>query len=219
MSLMRSLISKGLAVKGLVDGLISPPLQRWVYNFDGIDDYGVLDTRAINVDGDNTFEFWSADSLSPSQTIIAQNITGVSSAIEFRIFIGSSSGLELTFGGSVTSICTIAQGLLPSKKYGLLLTGSTFELRTDGLDGQILRSGLFTKGAAREPAASTIISARRNGPGSLIQYLKGQQRDIKINGVLWEMRNNGSAIQPSTPAGNNMTLVNSNPGRWSKIPA
>jgi hypothetical protein len=82
-----------------------------------------------------------------------------------------------------------------------------------GLSGTPVRTGTFTRGAAREPAAPTLIGCR----GTFSQFFRGLQYDIRINGTLWEMGNRNESIQPSTPAGNNMTLVNTTSDRWEQV--
>lgn len=205
-----------LRINDIIDAI--SVTTRWAYNFDGVDDRAVLARRVVNIDGANTFEFWTPPLLTPGQTIIAQNITSTGALMEFRLFIGGSGTLEVTFGGSITAIATVVQGLTPATRYGLSFVGSNFDLRTGHLGGQILRSGTFTTGEAREPSAPTIISARQNGVGSFTQFFQGPQYDIKINGVLWPMADRNQANQTSIPAGDDMTLVNTTSDRWQEVP-
>jgi hypothetical protein len=191
--------------------------QCFAYNFDGIDDRGVLANRAINIEGDNTFEFWSPASLAASQAIIAQNILSPVSAREFQLFVDGGVGLALVFGGAVSGIMTIVQGLKPATRYGLTLVGTTLQLFEGGLSGTLVRTVSFTRGAAREPTAPTLVGCRGNGAGVFVNFFSGLQYDIRINGTLWEMGNRNEAIQPSTPAGNDMTLVNTTSDRWQQV--
>jgi hypothetical protein len=123
----------------------------------------------------------------------------------------------IVFGGVSTVLLTIAQGYKDSTRYGLTLIGNTFQIFEGGLDGTLVRTAAFTRGAAREPTAQTLIGCRGANAGAFTQFFQGLQYDIRINGTLWEMGNRNEAIQPSTPAGNNMTLVNTTSDRWSEI--
>jgi hypothetical protein len=177
----------------------------------------VLSTRAINIEGDNTFEFWSP-ATQANQTIIAQNIIGTSASMEFRLNLGATGNLELTYGGSFSLLFTVAQGMKAATRYGLTLIGTTAQIFEGGLSGTLVRTISFTRGTAREPTAPTLIGCRGNGAGVFVNFFSGPQYDIRINGVLWEMGNRNEAIQPSTPAGNNMTLVNTTSDRWQQVP-
>jgi hypothetical protein len=204
-------LTKGIATRGISVS----ERQCWAYNFDGVDDRGVLATRAINIEGDNSLEFWSPAAL-VSCTILAQNIASASASREFQLFSETAS-FGIVFGGALTSIMTVAQGYKSATRYGLTLIGTTAQVFEGGLGGTLVRTTTFTRGAAREPTAQTLIGCRGNGAG-FANFFVGLQYDIKINGVLWEMGNRDQAIQPSLPAGNNMTLFNTTSDRWQPVP-
>lgn len=188
--------------------------KRWVYNFDGIDDRGVLAFRAINPDGDNTFEFWKPSN--PNCTIIAQGIASNGAAREFQIWQGASRELNLVYGGvNTNAICTVAQGYTDGSKYFLTLEGTTATLAKD-TPQNIIRTTTFTRGTAREPSASTLIGCRGND-GSFTGFAQGLQYDVKINGILWPMSERNQTIQQSVPSGNNMTLFNTTSDRWQEV--
>lgn len=196
---------------------ITGSTQRWALNFDGVGIRGVLANRAINVDGDNTFEFWSPDSFASASTVIAQNISNTSASREFHLYVSNVGGLEIIFGGTVTLLCTAAQGFEPNKKYWLSLVGATFTLAKES-NTNIIRTGSYVKGVAREPLAVTCIGARTDGAiGTYSIFAKGIQRDVKINGTLWPMADRNQSIQPSVPAGNNMTISNATSANWVKV--
>lgn len=192
--------------------------QRFAYNMDGIDDRFVLTNRAINVDGDNTFEFWSPDNRPGiAQMIISQNVSETSTNREFNLFASAAYALQIIYGGTQSTLCLALEGFEANKKYWLSLTGTNYSLSKDS-QNNVIKSGSFVRGAAREPAAPTIIGARGAGAGLYTTYFQGIQRDIKINGVLWKMDQRNQAVQTSIPAGNNMTGTNLNPDRWTEIP-
>lgn len=208
-------ISKsGISKRGISKPGILASNTRYAYNMDGIDDRWTLANRAINPDGDNTFEFFTGGNT--NSTIIAQNISATSTSREFQLYIGATPSLVIIFGGSITTLLTEAEGAKLNTKYFLNLTGSNYTV-AEGISSNIIKNGAFIRGAAREPSAPTIIGARQNGAGSFAAYLAGLQRDIKINGTLWKMDQRNQAIQPSIPAGNNMTGANLNPDRWVEI--
>lgn len=180
---------------------------RSLLNFDGVGIRGALANRVINPDGDNTFEFWSPET---SGVIIAQNIVATVNLREFTLY-GDALGLYMNIGGVDNVICTAAQGFELGKKYWLTLVGSNFTLAKN-TESNIIRSASFTKGAAREPTAQTIIGARANGTASAFStYFKGIQRDIKINGTLWPIADRNQSIQLPDPSGLGAELLNTSP--------
>lgn len=189
---------------------------RFAPNFDGVDDRGVLASRAVNPDGDNTFEFWTPANFSSFQGVICQSTSATTTLREFTLVTGSS-GLLVRLGGSETVIMSQAQGLKPSTRYGLTLIGTTAQVFEGGLGGTLVRATTFARGAAREPAANTVIGCIPAGTG-FGNFFQGLQYNIRINGVLWAMNQRNQTIQPSTPAGNNMTLVNVTSDRWQEVP-
>lgn len=180
---------------------------RWVYNFDGIDDRGQLAFRAINPDGDNTFEFWSPISLSVFTVMIAQNITATPASREFQISCDGASQLTVLFGGNTSILLTAALGFKPSTKYGLTLIGNTAQVFEGGLDGTLVRTVPFTRGSSREPTAPTLIGCRANGAGLFAGFFQGIHRDVKINGVLWPISDRNQSIQLPSPTGLGAELI------------
>lgn len=171
--------------------------MRWALNFDGVGVRGVLANRAINIDGDNTFEFYSSN---PGiATIISQSISAVSTSREFQLY-NDANALVLNFGGSVLPLCTEAQGFEPNKKYWLTLIGNIYSLYKNSPTNLLISSG-FNRGAAREPTAVTLIGCRGNNAGAFSVYFQGIQRDIKINGIRWPMADRNQDIQLPSPTG------------------
>ena len=209
-------ISKyGVASQGIDQSGIKAAQTRWVYNFDGVDDRGSLQFRAINPDGDNTFEFWSPDNFSAFRGVICQSISATTSAREFTLVTGSY-GLLVRLGGTETVIMSLAQGFKQSTRYGLTLIGNTAQVFEGGLGGTLVRTTTFSRGVAREPAANTVIGCIPSGAG-FGNFFQGLQYDVRINGTLWPMADRNQSIQSSIPAGNNMTLVNTTSDRWQEI--
>jgi hypothetical protein len=181
--------------------------QCFAYNFDGIDDRGVLANRAINIDGDNTFEFWTPTVLTPNVGIISQNIASPLASREFELGLSGSSALQVVYGGVNTAIYSVALGMKPETRYGLTLIGTTAQIFEGGLNGTLVRTATFTRGAAREPTAQTLIGCRGNGAGSFANFFQGLQYDIRINGTLWVMSDRDQAIQLPTPTGLGAELI------------
>lgn len=209
-----TILDRGLLSKGLISkGLIEPPPQRWVYDFDGIDDYGVLDSRAINVDGNIDIE-WSQSkvTLTGVHHIISQTNSATFGQREFLLRWTASGSLNFVLGNSGVNF--LSTHFRQSGKFKINYSEETVRLFVNETLVQTIN---YARGETREPFAPTRVGVRNNG-GAFVEYINGQIYNLKINGVLWKMLNNGSTIQPSTPAGNNMTLVNMNPDRWSKIP-
>ena len=189
-----------------------------VYSLNGTDNVIELENRVINPDGDNSMDFFSPDALASSQTIIAQNISSTSGSREFQLYVDTAGTLQLIFGGVTSQICTAAQGFEPNKHYWLTLTGTSFTL-AETTDDNIIRSGSFIKGAAREPSAKTTVGARTNGSiGVYAAYFNGLQYNVGINGTRWDMTARNQAVQVSSPPGNNMTILNMDLTRWQNVP-
>jgi hypothetical protein len=137
--------------------------------------------------------------------VICQSASATVSAREFTIVAGSS-GLLVRFGGTETVIMSQAQGFKPATRYGLTLIGTTAQVFEGGLGGALVRTATFTRGAAREPTANTVIGAIPAGAG-FGNYFSGLQYDIKINGTLWEMGGRNQSIQLPTPTGLGAELI------------
>lgn len=180
---------------------------RWVYNFDGIDDRGKLQFRAINIEGDNTFEFWTPTNFTLNATIISQSISTAGNLREFQFGVDIGGVMYVGFGGIYTTVFTAAQGLKPATKYGVTLIGTQFSIFEGGLGGVLVKQSPFAKGAAREPSAVTLIGCRGNGAGSYFQFFNGLQYDLKINGTLWPMADRNQPIQLPSPSGLGEELI------------
>jgi hypothetical protein len=172
------------------------------YNFDGIDDYGVLANRAIDPNGDIVIEFVMPDNVAAGveRTIISQNITNTTNAREFTLFISAVSGnLGVTFGGA-TYAAADAGSFSAGDLCRLSLIGSTSTLRNLTRGTNTIRS--FTRGVAREPNAQTVIGARTNGViGSFAAFFSGIQRDVTINGITYPIDDSKQAVQLPEPSG------------------
>lgn len=182
---------------------------RWALGFDGVGVRGVLTNRAINPDGDNTFEFYAPSIAGGLQSIIMQTVSISGSGREFGLYFDSNLNggtLIMNFGGAFNGLCNASQGFEVGKKYFLSLVGNTFTL-AKGVQSNVIRSGAITKGAVREPSVITYIGALPNGSGGFSSYFVGIQRDVKINGVRWPMADRNQAIQLPQPSGLGAELI------------
>lgn len=208
-------INSGLCLnRGLVtaSGLNLPEKTRYAYNMDGIDDRWTLANRAINPDGDIDIEFYAPDVFGATKVILSQNITSTNTTKEFQLETSATGSLIIRLGGAAQNMGTV----LPATKYRISLVGTSLVLYSK--EGAVVSSLTFNRGATREPTAVTVVGAATNGvANSYAFYFTGIQRDIKINGVLWKMDQRNQTVQPSVPAGNNMTGTNLNPDRWVEI--
>lgn len=189
---------------------------RWAYNLDGIDDRWTLASRAINPDGDIDVEFRTGPSVGAAATrvILSQNIIGGAGA-EFILQALSTGLIQVVAGGSFSSTAA-APTLQPNTSYRITLIGATLSF---WLNGALFSSFSFTRGGVREPTSQTAVGARTSGAvGSFTSYYQGILYNVKINGTLWPIADRNQSVQPSIPAGNNMTGANLNPDRWVEIP-
>ena len=192
---------------------------RWAYRFDGVDDYGVLANRAINPDGDIDIEFQTGPIVPAAggteYTVLSQCLTSTFASKEFNLYFNSAVGaLQMQVGGAYsTSSASVV--LSPNTHYRALLQGTSLKFFRNG---QLFFSTSFTRGAAREPTAQTVIGANTHGaPTTFRASAKGIFYNIKINGTLWPIAERNQTIQPSIPAGNPLTLVNTTSAGWEEI--
>lgn len=181
------------------------PAVRRVYDFDGVDDRGMLLARAINPDGDILIA-WEQQFFTGTNTangvIVSQCGTGVNSTQEFRLtFLSATNTLELIVGGAANLLMV---GAPRSGKYMVTLIGNAIKLY---LNGEVVKDGVFNRGPAREPAAETIIGMRL--PAN--NYFPGALYDVKIGNTFWPIAEAGVTVQLPEPSGLG-TLVNSATG-------
>jgi hypothetical protein len=191
-------------VRPLIRELARGRRRRWVYSFDGVDDFGVLGTRAINPDGDNTFEFFSPAFMGPA--VLSQSTSDVIANREFHLFTDAVR-LGVVYGGIITTLMTVANGFKVATKYGLVIAGNFFQLFEGGLDGAQVTSGALTRGAAREPMVPTRIGVRGSSTTGTANHFQGIQRNIRINGTLWRIDQPQQAIQLPEPSGLGVELI------------
>ena len=195
--------------------------ERWVYNFDGVNDFAQFAQRLIDPDGDIDIEWEVGDDfLAPSITrhVISQ-FNGLTAG-NFREFylrwqlISGSHSLMFNLGGVVGGFSNAYnQG---ARKYRINLEGSTLSFYRDGA---LIQSQTFTRGSARQPSVPTVAFAAWPLSFAPTERSIGTHLNLKINGHLYPIDNPASAIQTSVPDnGNPLTLVNTNSERWSKIP-
>lgn len=208
-------------LKPVLSNIFDTPNTRYAYNMDGTDDRWTLANRAINPDGDIDIEFYAPSSFGVLQQVISQNVATSSTAIEFGLEFSATGTINFRLGGSTLTALTVAQGSEPATLFRVQLIDTSFKIwKTNIADTDTpIRTASFTRGLVREPLAQTVIGAYTNGvTGTYTRYFFGIQRDVKINGALWKMDQRNQAVQPSEPAGNNMTGANLNPDRWVEIP-
>lgn len=200
------------SLSSVLKPVLNSPINRslsfgkYVYNFDGVDDRADLAFRAIDPEGDNTFEFYAPNTSGVARTIISQNISDTGTAREFHLYVNTSNGLEMIFGGTVSTLCSVAQGFLPNRKYFLNLIGNTYSVAKD-ISTNIISSGTFVRGTAREPTAITRIGARGAGVGVSSIFSAGLQYDVKINGVLYPMNSKDQKVLIPSPSGLGSELI------------
>lgn len=201
-------------LKPVLSNIFGTSNTRYAYNMDGIDDRWTLANRAINPDGDIDIE-WEQRAYDRAQlgaqSIVTQCLTTTFASRELMLRIESNESVALYVGGNVV---TTPINFYGNGKWRITLIGSSWVVYKNGL---VVHSASFTRGTARESSAQTAVGARNNG-GTFADYMKGMLYDIKINGTLWPMADRNQNIQPSIPAGNNMTGANLNSDRWVEIP-
>lgn len=190
-----------------VDG-VPLPLLRWAYSFDGVDDRGQLAFRAINPDGDIDIEFKTGPTVpiaGTSWTIVAQNVTTVSTNREFGLFTNNANMLQLTIGGVFSG--NMGQPLEPNTRYRVTLVGEALVFYKN--DAVVL-STTFTRGTAREPTALTVIGACNTSATTWGSFYQGPISNLRINGVLYPVQDREQTIQLPNPSGLGPELITQN---------
>lgn len=191
------------AIMPAINKLVQSLRNRFVYNFDGIDDRGALQYRAINPDGEIDIE-WSQIGISNAgpnpQTIITQSISATITSREFVLrWNGNNGGLQLSVGGAGLALAVPCL----DGKYRITYSGVTYTVFYNGV---MLRSGSFTRGVEREFNAVTLIGCR-NSAGTFTEYVLGRLFDVKISGVLYRIADRDQPIQLPQPSGLGAELI------------
>lgn len=187
-------------INSIYDGV-----SRFVYNFDGVDDRGSLQFRAINPDGDIDIEFKTGSTLpaaGTSWTIVSQNIASTSANREFGLYTNNSNALQLLIGGVFSG--NMGQPLEANTTYRVTLIGSSLIFYKNGA---VILSTTFNRGSARESNAVTGIAARNTAATSWGSFYQGQIIDLKINGVLYPIADRNQSIQLPQPSGLGVELI------------
>lgn len=206
---LRNLYSDNGSVAGLIsrylrsDSTPPTPTIRWAYNFDGVDDRGQLQFRAINPDGDIDIE-WTQIGVSnvggSPQIIVTQSLSATIASREFVLrWNGNSGGLQLSVGGAGL---VLAVPCLDGK-YRIIYSGETYTVFYNGV---LSGTGSFTRGTVREPTAVTLVGCRNNA-GSFTEFVLGRLYDVRINGVLYPIADRNQAIQLPQPSGLGPELI------------
>ena len=181
--------------------------ERWVYNFDGVDDYAQF-AEEIALTGDWFVEVACDIAVRPFvQDIISKELfckISLDSGGRFNFLVGDGSGWVVTLPEPTPS----ATGLRVVRGQKV---GNTYTLLIDGvIRAQVTRTNPVNPVVSHVGIRSNLSAASR---------VLGIIFNVNINGHLYPINNPASAIQTSVPDnGNPLTLFNTNQGRWSKIP-
>lgn len=150
--------------------------KRMQYNFDNIDDVIRYNARYWNPDAP-TFELQFDADLTPSGTIVAQNLSSTSSEREFQLY-KVSTGLKLVIGGITTTLVSNAETLKGFAHWRIVYENGRVVTYKDGIKvGDVTA----TVGTARESGATFTIGARTGtGGNSYASYFSGVIRNVKM---------------------------------------
>ena len=193
----------------------SPPQPRYAPYFDGLTQHMVLAERAIDVEGDINIEFWTPSfKAGRTQTIISQATSPDSREREFDLLSNGNNQLRFLCCGNGYVTLAEPDEWRESSKYRLTLIGTTLSL-TEIKTQATVSSFSFTRGSAREPGAVTLIGVREYA--GINSWFEGLMPDIKINGTYWSLNQRNNPVQPSIPAGNDLTIINHTDAMWREI--
>lgn len=206
---LRNLYSDNGSVAGLISRYLSSdstpptPTIRWAYNFDGVDDRGQLQFRAINPDGDIDIEFKTGPTVNwgaVDRTVISQCLTatyGGGAGKEFTLYFNAvNGGLQGLLGGGYSTTAINAQ-LQPNSHYRWQLIGTALKVWFNRV---LVLDTVFGRGTSREPSAVTVIGAQTHGNASTFRGISsGIFYDVRINGVLYPLNEANQTIQLPWP--------------------
>jgi len=196
---------------------VSGPAERYVFNFNGVNQYIDTDARIIDIDNLNGLSFELYMGNFSQGTIISQSDSASAGQREFQLFI--LTDLEVNLGGARTVIATSPN--LPSSP-GLLKVEFTSTEVIAYFSGSEIGRGVYTVGASRQPSAKTWICARGNGSGGAGFFKWGLTYNIKFNdGSVYNYPvDDGWSNNPTirnTGSGANATLINGLESGWETI--
>lgn len=172
---------------------------RHALNFDGIGVRVNLFTKAVDVDKDIDIEFYTPSVVTfpgTSRGIVMQCTSTTPASREFELFFSGGTGnLGATVGGSIFAI-GLAGTFKPNQKLRWTMVGNTSTLYDE--NGVVIRQMQGNRGAAREPAAFTVVGARWNG-SNYLDYFLGTMQGVKINGTTWDLIDHKQTFQLPTP--------------------
>lgn len=190
----------------------NPVSLRYAINFDGMNDYATLSSRAINVNNDIIIE-WEQRSVpaSGSLSIVTQCDSDNPDARELELK-WLSGKLWFEVGGSLL-LFGIDNVMSADGLWRITLIGSVVAVYFNGVQVFSINRN---RGFTREPSAPTRVAVLSNG-GVLTNFFSGIMFNLRINNRLWPMVDFNQAIQPSDPVGNNMTLSGVTEQSWVQI--
>lgn len=194
--------------------LISKYLRdiRWAYNFDGVDDRGQLQFRAINPEGDIDIEFRTGPTAvwgGVDRAIVSQCLTATysgTSGKEFTLYWNASLGLLQGLVGGVYLTSCVGTEMKPNTKYRWQLQGQRCRAWVN--DILVHDNSSIARGTAREPSAITVVGAQTHGGANTFRaFCSGVFFDVRINGVLWPMNSVQQTVLLPSPTGLGAELI------------
>ncbi len=174
--------------------------MRWALNLNGVNTFGQMPYKEINLDGDFYIEVRTpVDMATRAQTILSQNATGAFGSREFQVFT-TSFGLYLLIGGTSNTVLTPQQGLKPSMTYGLDIVGDVLRVYEGGSGGLLVNTTNITRGTARESYfAFTKLGANTDNNAN-VNFFSGLFPNLKIGNKLWPISERGQTIHLPIPS-------------------
>lgn len=212
-------------LKPLLIPLIKPILgdvKKTAYYFSAQNEYAQLQNRALDFSLDkNVIRFktgYIPNSVTSGENrvaIVVQQLTNTTFVQrEFYLINNSSGFIQFLLGGTFNTFTGLS--LLPNCHYEIEINKAPGDSFGRNLTTGFSISRQTSDGGAREPFAPTIIGSLVR-PGVYEYPMIGQLYDIELNGVKWSINNPSSETQSSTPAGNNLTLINMRPENWQPL--
>ena len=204
-------------------GAQNQPQTRYIYNFNGVDNYIETGQRIVDVDNLEGLILEGVFDSGVSGTIFSQSVSVNASDREFQIYTfgAGTDSMYLVAGGENVELLSPAN--IPSERGTYRFEFASGNIIRTLFNGSLLSSVAYTVGLKREPTATFKIMARGAGEGVVGFLRSGICYNVKINdGSVYNYPINDrtfgvGAVIKNTGSGADATGVNLLESGWQEI--
>lgn len=204
-------------------GAQNQPQTRYVYNFNGVDNYIDTGQKIVDIDNLDGLTLEGVFDSSISGTMFSQSISSTAIDREFQIynFGPGTDTMYLIVGGASVELLSPAN--MPSERGLYRFEFAPGNIVRTLFNGALLSSVVYIVGIKREPTATFRIMARGAGAGSVGFLRSGICYNVKINGgsiynyPINDRTFGSGAVIANTGSGPDATGVNLLESGWQEI--